>query len=341
VNGRQIAQLAIEQKRPTRLPVALIAGGEWYVKAQGQTFSQIINSPHKIADIFIKGFETVGQDLLWTGAGLLNYPVHFLGCPIVDDTAETPMLKGTAISSLDELANLDIETVTGNTTMQGIIRAHHLTADAIGKKTLIMPTFWGPFTTAARILGTENLMMATIMDPDRAKELISFSTELIWSIAEKQLDHPDIPGLNISEPVASGDLISPVTFQQFVLPVLTEIIARTRALKKYASLHICGDTTRILKDILTIGPDCYSLEAKVDLRDARSILGGKVCVLGNVSPTGVFLTGQPEAVCEEARLCLAAWGDPLGYILTVGCDFPNAVPLENIKALMSFQNQLL
>lgn len=341
MNGRQIAQLAIEQKLPPRLPVALIAGGEWYVTAIGRTFSQIIDNPQQIANIFIKGFETIGQDLLWTGAGLLNYPIHFLGCPIVDDTPASPMLSGTVISSMEELSGLSIERVTGNATMQGIIKAHHLVADAIGRKTLIMPTFWGPFTTAARILGTENLMTATITDPDRAIELISFSTKLIWTLAKQILVHPDIPGLNISEPVASGDLISPATFRQFVQPFLCEITTSTRALNKYTSLHICGNTTRILKDILIIRPDCYSLESKVDLGEARRILGGKVCVLGNVSPTGPFLNGKPEEVYNEARQCLAAWGEPVGYILTVGCDFPNTVPLENIKALMSFQQRTL
>lgn len=341
MNGKKVAQLAIEHKLPPRLPVALIAGGEWYVKAQGQTFSQIIGSPQQLADIFIKGFETIGQDLLWTGAGLLNYPIHFLGCPIVDDTPASPMLSGTVISSLDELSGLSIEMVTNNVTMQGIIKSHHLVADAIGQETLILPTFWGPFTTAARIIGTEKLMMATITDPDGAKELISFSTELIWALAEQILVHPDISGLNISEPVASGDLISPVTFRQFVLPFLTEITKKIRALNRYASLHICGNTTRILEDILIIQPDCYSLESKVDLGEARRVLGKKVCVLGNVSPTGSFLNGKPEEVCCEVRKCLSVWGEPVGYILTVGCDFPNSVPLENIKALMSFQQRPL
>jgi len=341
MNGKKVALLAIEHKRPPRLPVALIAGGEWYVSARSQTFSQIIDKPQELADIFIKGFEAIGQDLLWTGAGLLNYPIHFLGCPIVDDTPASPTLSGTIISSIDELSSLSIDTVTSNSTMQGIIKSHHITADAIGKEVLIMPTLWGPFTTAARIIGTEQLMLNTITDPVRTKELISFSTDLIWAIVKQILLHPDIPGLNISEPVASSDLISPATFRQFVMPALSEIINRAKALQKYTSLHICGDTTRILEDILIIRPDCYSLESKVDLGEARRVLGGKVCVLGNVSPTGPFLTGQPEDVCHAARQCLAAWGDPIGFILTVGCDFPRSVPMENIKALISFQQHIL
>jgi len=341
MNGKNIARMAIEQKRPPRLPVALIAGGEWYAQTAGLTFSQIINNPELIAQIYINGFQKVGQDLLWTGAGLLNYPVHFLGCPIVEDSFSTPALKGSVISSLDDLPLLQMERVTQNSTMQGIIQAHHLVADAIGKSTLIMPTLWGPFTTASRIIGVEPVMMATVMDPDRLAKLIAFSTELIWTLAEQMLDHPEIAGLNISEPVASGDLISPAAFQGFVKPYLKEIITRTKKLNKLSGLHICGNTTRILKDVLDIRPDCYSLEAKVNLQDARQVLGGKVCVLGNLSPTGSFLSGQPADVLQEAGECTKTWGDPVGYILANGCDFPKEVPLENIKALMSFQQAML
>jgi uroporphyrinogen-III decarboxylase len=102
-------------------------------------------------------------------------------------------------------------------------------------------------------------------------------------------------------------------------------------------VHICGNSTKVLKDVLEINPHCFSLENKVDLKTAREILGGKVCVAGNVSPTGAFLSGKPEQVREEAQACLAAWGDEGGYILTVGCDFSKNVPLENMKALMSFR----
>lgn len=337
MDGRDIAKMAIEQKRTPRQPVALIAGGEWYVHMAEQTFSRIINNPEQIADIYINGFHRVGQDLLWTGAGLLNYPIHFLGCPIVDDSSTSPALSGTVISSLDELPELQIESVLQHPTMLGIIRAHHLVADAIGKSTLLMPTFWGPFTTAARILGVESVMMATVMDPERLLDLISFSSELIWALAEPMLKHSDILGLNISEPVASGDLISPAAFNRFVSPFIEELSNRTKKLNKFSSLHICGNTTLILEDVLNIQPDCFSIESKVDLLDARKVLGGKVCVLGNISPSGAFLSGKPSAVLEEADKCIKAWGEQSGYILTVGCDFPKEVPLENIKALMSFK----
>jgi len=339
MTGREVAQMAFELKRPPRVPVTLIGGGAWAVHQAGKTFAGIKDDPRQIADAFIRYFNQMGHDLLWTGSNFLNYPIHFLGCPIKDDSSDYPMLEGSVIKSLGEMDKLGIEKVVQNPTMQGIIHSHHLIADAVGKRTLIIPTQWAPFTFTARVLGMEATMLATIQEPDRLMKLIQFSTDLIWSLLEPVLTHVDILGANFSDPAASGDLISPPTFRKFAAPPLRDLGQRLKDKGKYSMIHICGDSTEILRDVLEIAPNCFSLENKVDLRTAREVLGGKVCVAGNVSPTGVFLSGKPQEVNEEATACLAAWGKMGGYILTVGCDFARNVPLENMMALMSWKER--
>jgi len=337
MTGREIASLAFELKPAPRVPVTIIGGGAWAVHRAGKTFAQVKNDAGQIADVFIQYCRQCRHDLLWMGSNFINYPIHFLGCTLKDDSSDYPALEGAVIKSLDELESLSIEKVLKHPTMQAIIQAHHRVADAIGKETLVIPTNWAPFTFAARILGVENTMMATIGEPERLNRLIRFATDLIWVLVEQVLVHKDIPGVNFSDPVASGDLISPSTFRQFAAPALKDLVARTRALGKYAMVHICGNTGKILGDVLEIAPHCFSLESKVPLRDAKKILGGKVCVAGNVSPTGAFLTGKPEDVLAEARACLETWGSDPGYVLTVGCDFAKDVPLENMMALMSLK----
>ncbi len=337
MTGREVTQMAFELKRPPRVPVTLIGGGAWAVHQAGKTFATIKDDPRQIADAFIQYFNQMGHDLLWTGSNFLNYPIHFLGCPIKDDSSDYPMLEGSVIKSLGEMDKLGVKKVVQNPTMQGIIHSHHLIADAIGKRTLIIPTQWAPFTFTARILGMEATMLATIQEPDRLRKLIQFSTDLIWSLLEPVLSHADILGANFSDPAASGDLISPPTFRKFAAPPLRDLGQRLKNKGKYSMIHICGDSAKILRDVLEIAPNCFSLENKVNLRTAKEILGGKVCVAGNVSPTGAFLSGRPEQVAEEARACLEAWGTEGGYILTVGCDFSKDVPLKNMMALMSFK----
>jgi len=84
-------------------------------------------------------------------------------------------------------------------------------------------------------------------------------------------------------------------------------------------VHICGNTSQILEDIVDISPDCFSLDSKVDLRKAKEVLGGRVCVAGKVSPTGIFLSGTPEGVIKEGKACVEAWGEGGGYVLALGC----------------------
>jgi uroporphyrinogen-III decarboxylase len=57
----------------------------------------------------------------------------------------------------------------------------------------------------------------------------------------------------------------------------------------------------------------------------------------SASNQGVFLSGGPAHVIEEAKACLEAWGNGPGYILTVGCDFLKEVLLENVQALLSMK----
>lgn len=338
MTGRDIVTTAFDQQESPRVPVSVIGGGSWIVDRAGETFAGIKEDPARIAEVFVQAYRTVGHDLLWTGSNFINYPIHFLGCPIEDRTSDGPVLRGRVIESLKDVASLDGEAVLEQGVMQGIIRSHHLVADAIGKEVALLPTHWGPFTLAARIFGLESFMEASFDDPEALRDLLEFATELIWSVMEPALMHDDIIGANLSDPVASGDMISPDAFRKLAAPYLRKIVDRIKAINKYAMIHICGDTTGILQDVLDIGPHCFSLESKVNLRTAKEILGGKVCVAGNVSPTGAFLSGSPEAVIEEARACVAEWGRGGGYLLTLGCDFPKNVPIENVMALMSMKN---
>ena len=329
--------MAFELKEPPRLPVSIFAGGAWMVHWAGKTFAEIKENPEMIADVFILAFERVGHDFFFTGSNFVNYPFHFLGCPIQDDSSDPPALLGTVIKSLKEVDSLSIQRVMTNPTMQGIIRSQHLVAESIGKKTLAMTTQWAPLSCAAKILGLEAVLTATIEDPEGLLRLLDFSTELVWALMEPALEHPDILGANLADPVASGDLISPQTFRRFAAPFLKELVKRVRDKGKYSMIHICGNTSKILQDVVDIRPNCFSLEKKVDLRQAKEALGGKVCVAGNVSPTCAFLNGRPEEIVAEAKECVQAWGVGGGYILTLGCDFPKTVPLENILALMSMK----
>ena len=90
MTGREIIKMAFDLEEAPRTPVTLIGGGAWLVHLAGQTFAGIKQDPEKIADVFIQGFQKVGHDLFWTGSNFINYPIHFLGCTIEDNSSDGP-----------------------------------------------------------------------------------------------------------------------------------------------------------------------------------------------------------------------------------------------------------
>ena len=337
MTGKEAVLATMNQQPVDRPVVTLFAGGEWYFNYANQPFADVKTSPQKICAVFEKAYRSIGHDMILPGAGLLNYPTHCLGAPITDHGTNTPALTASALDTLDKMDELPWKAALKDPIIEAMNTSSHLIGQAIGDKTFVMPTQWGPFTTAARIIGAEPLMIAITQEPDALKELIKKSADFVWAMCEQMLAHPNVMGVNFSEPMASGDLISPATFEQFVEPDLSDLINKTKATGNYTMVHICGNTTPILPKIKDIAPHAFSLEAKVDLEEAKEVLGGQVCVAGNVSPTEAFLKGSPDEVIAEAANCLKIWGDDPGYILTIGCDFPKEVPLDNIKALMSLK----
>jgi uroporphyrinogen decarboxylase len=85
------------------------------------------------------------------------------------------------------------------------------------------------------------------------------------------------------------------------------------------TVHICGNTTNRLDKIPESGADIMSVDYKVNLSEARRILGGKLAF---------------EGVEAASRECIKQAGEGGGYILMPGCDIPPSVPIENVKAMV-------
>ncbi|MCL2295761.1 MAG: methyltransferase/corrinoid binding protein, partial [Methanomassiliicoccaceae archaeon] len=67
---------------------------------------------------------------------------------------------------------------------------------------------WGPITTAGYLMGVENMIMMTMMDPDVAKKLIKKSAPFVTALQNKMIES-GATVMWMADPTSSGDLISP------------------------------------------------------------------------------------------------------------------------------------
>ena len=133
--------------------------------------------------------------------------------------------------------------------------------------------------------------------------------------------------ISIADPTASPDLISPRMFREMVKPAITRIVD---AIKGVSFLHICGNSTPIIRDMTETGVDSVNISEKVDIWQAKQIVEGKAKVTGNVSSKVTLALMKPIDVLVESRAAIEAGVD----ILAPSCGIAPMTPNENLKALV-------
>jgi MtaA/CmuA family methyltransferase len=184
----------------------------------------------------------------------------------------------------------------------------------------------GALAEAADLRGMNNLMMDLIKRPAWLKELLEKCVEVEIAFATAQIE-AGAQIIGLGEAVASQ--ISPRMYREFALPYEERIFEAVKAKGGIPRLHICGNTTHLLKDLARSGAQIVDLDWMVDLHQAAETLSGQV-VCGNLDPVAVFLQGTPEQVREGVYANASAVGK--GWISAAGCEIPDQTPAENLHA---------
>src|SRR4030042_6564892 len=81
---------------------------------------------------------------------------------------------------------------------------------------------------------------------------------------------------------AGPDIIAPEMFQTSVFPLYRKFCREVKGLR---ILHMCGDATAVLDPLADAGFEGISIEEKVSVSFAKGIIGSRVRLVGNVSPS--------------------------------------------------------
>lgn len=75
------------------------------------------------------------------------------------------------------------------------------------------------------------------------------------------------------------------------------------------------------------------LDGTTDIFRAKEILGGHMCISGDV-PASLLTVGNPEEVAEYCRRLVDEVGEGGGFMLTTGCECPIDAKPENLRAMV-------
>lgn len=250
---------------------------------------------------------------------------HFHDQPPAIDETRALLADKTA------LGQLQIPDPTGGGRMHDRVRAAELFRRRIGGRKLIEGWIEGPCAEAADLRGINTLMTDFFDDPAFVRDLFDFVVEMELRFAQAQVEAGvDIVGIGD----AAASLVGPRIYEEFVLPYERKCVHALHQMGTMVRLHICGNTSRILSGMGSLGCEIVDLDHMVSLSQARHQMGPGQVIAGNVDPVSVLCDGTPQSITEAIAECHRQAGAP--YIAAAGCEVTRQTPEENLQALCDY-----
>ena len=183
----------------------------------------------------------------------------------------------------------------------------------------------GPFMVAGQVRGVEQFMRELFKKKEAALEIIERASRACLKYAQAQAEAGS-DCIVIVDASASPDLISPKQFDEFAKPY-TQNLAKNIPIRSI--LHICGQAKIIVSRMAEVTSG-ISIDACVDIAEAKEIVGPGTAVCGNVNVNTVLLMGTPPEVEQATRECIDKGVD----LLTTSCGIPPICRTENLKAMV-------
>jgi MtaA/CmuA family methyltransferase len=335
MNGYQRVMAALQGEEPDMVPV-MLHNFMMAAREAGLTMEQFRNDPNQMARAFIEAVEKYEFDGIMidvdtvTLAGAVGVPVDFP----VDQPAQAAGVRIQSLEEVNDLAPVDIRGYRG---VQVWLEATSILRHHFGNDIFIRGNCdQSPFTLASLIRGLEPWMLdlANSDNHELVHRLLEYSTGITLQFIQLMSETGAHMTSN-GDSVAGPELISPAMFRTFALPYEKKIVERSHSLGLPYFLHICGNTSRIIDEMLETGSDGLELDYRTDAAMAHAKMKDRAVFIGNIDPSGVLALGTPQLVEEKTRELLNIFIDTPRFILNAGCAIPPITPPENLRAMIS------
>ena len=209
---------------PQRVPVYAQLH-EFVMKELGITAKEFYTTPELMIYGALEITEKYGIDVPYADYDVYNIEAEALGQALVwhDDFMPDVDRRKPLISGPEDLSKIVTPDFTANGRCTEIIEVFQIFQDATG----IQPTlgFCAPFSLAANIRGTENLLMDMLVNPVFARALFERLTEQVLApwILHQKAHFPDATSIVGSDATASLPIVSPSILSEWVAPFIRRL----------------------------------------------------------------------------------------------------------------------
>ena len=204
-----------------------------------------------------------------------------------------------------------------------ICEAIQILKDEIGNEAILSAIIPGPYTLLLYLVEPGGLFTEMKREPNVVQDALFHLSSFLIHLAQAYR-HAGADLITIHDMGGSPGFIGPVKFEQFVFPVLKQLIS---GMPGPAVLSVCGNTNKSMHLLAQTGADAISVDQTNDLAASRTVLKDTL-LFGNIDPVGALWQGNEAAIREAVRGAQAAGADAVWP----GCDLVQQTPLANIRA---------
>ncbi len=333
MNSLERCLAVIDHKIPDRVPVDL-HNFLTTIHYAGFPMGQALQDGEMLAEAQLRFWRDFGHDMLMVENGVIA-EASACGCQVDYYDDGPPRVSGHVLADgLEKISTLEIPDPFSTPPMCEVIKAVRILVKEVGKRVFVMGRAdQGPGALAMALRGYERFIMdlAVNEQPELIHEVLDYcvkvQTRYAMALKEAGAHGTATGGLGLS-------LLSPRLYRQIEFPYERRFIQAVSSPDFPAALHICGDATLILADMVATGAPILELDYKTDMHKARQILHGKAVFLGPVNPELIWVSRNPQEIEDAAREAIATLAPGGDFILGPGCALGYDTLSDNIHALI-------
>ncbi len=293
--------------------------------AAGVSFPKAHLEAEAMAELALAGHEIAGFDTVMPEFSVLQEAAA-LGCPV--NWGDREMMPDCRVHPYENFSDIVVpDALLEKPSLRVVLDALNILRRHVGGQVAIVGKVMGPWTLSYHMAGTQNFLLHVGRGPkETIRKLLRQLAPVTVAFARAQFQAG--ADIVVLADHATGDLVSPAHYEEYLLPVHQEITAQ---IDGPIILHVCGNCTDRLELFARSGVDAYHFEWQVDAKTAVERIGRRVSLIGNVNNSETLYLGTPEEVYKQARYGIEAGLNIIGP----ECAVPLATPLENLKAIVS------
>ena len=289
----------------------------------GIFFPQAHLDADQMAELAAAGHEILGFDAIMPEFSV-QQEAAALGCEM--DWGSPSMMPDAKTHPFQRVEDLKIpENLLEKPSLRVVLEALSSLRRQYGDDVAIIGKVMGPWTISYHMAGTENFLLWSAIEPDKVRRFLDALKEVTVLFAKAQFQAG--ADVVVLADHATGDLVSPKTYQSFLLPVHKELVERIGG---PLILHICGNCADRLRMFVEAGFDGYHFEWQVDAKEAVKTVNREMALVGNINNPTVLYRGTPEDVRKQVRYSVEAGVE----IIAPECAVPLQTPLRNLRAIV-------